>query len=374
MTLNTTAMRLGPVFGITPSAVATAVVLAAAVISAGCDSASFVPPPPPELNAPVKAGNAATFEGAGSAATSSVPAAGKHAGKGVRVVELILAPPLDSDSALLEQVLRIELAKVLIPLRFTQPDSQKRSPAEDLAGAIRAAVGRGVAGLVVEPRDEAVVLDALYDAVDRGVAVVLLDRPVPTRGGKSIPHVEYTEFADVGRQIVKVVLEADRKSKLAEPGRIVFLHHRSDDPYVERSFESLLGPCKEAGKPMEVLNFDGDLEQGIVVVRKALEADPKIDILLADDAVGVYVGFRIHLEWTESGHRQFVLAGYSANDYRIVTFLERIYALGDRSIGLYASKTSQAIRNLMEGKRVGELVEVPVTFVQLATIQSHSQK
>jgi ABC-type sugar transport system substrate-binding protein len=373
-TLKKTTTRLWPVCGITAGAAALAAILAASVVSAGCDSASFVPPPPPELNEPVKPGSAATYEGSRSAATSSVPAAGKRAGKGVRIVELILARPPDADRLYFEQVLRRELAKVLIPLRCNQPDPQKRSSPEDLAGAIRAAVSRGVAGVVIEPSDEAVVIDALYDAVGRGVAVLLLDRPVAVRGGKSMHWVEYTAFADVGRQIVAAVLEADRNQKPAKPGRIVFLHHRSDDPYLERSFKSLVEPAKAAGKTMEMLEFDGDLEDGMAALRKSLEADPDIDILLADDALGVYVGFRIHVERTTSGRRGFLLAGYTPNDYRIVTFLDRIYVIGDRSVESYASKTSRAIRSLMEGKTVGELVEVPVTFNLLATIPSQPQK
>jgi ABC-type sugar transport system substrate-binding protein len=368
MTLKTTSTRLGRVCGITPGAAAMAVVLAAAVISAGCDSASFVPPPPPELNAPVKAGNAATFEGAGSAATSSVPAAGKHAGKGTRVVELILARPPDPDRVYFDSVLRHELAKALIPLRLTQPDSQKPSSAEDLARAIRTAVGRGIAGLVVEPIEEAVAIDALYDAVDRGVPVLLLDRSVPARGGKTIPRVEYTAFAEVGRQIVAALLETDRKLKAAKPGRIVFLHHRSDDPYLERAYKSLLGPCQAAGKPMEILEFDGDAELGIAKLQKSLEADPGMDILVADDAVGVYVGFRIHVEWSQSDRRGFLLAGYTANDYRIVTFLDFMFCMGDRSVGSYAAKASRAIRSLMEAKPVEDVVEVPVTFIQSGMI------
>jgi ABC-type sugar transport system substrate-binding protein len=190
--LKTTTTRLWPVCGFTAGAAAMAAMLAASVILAGCDSTTFVPTPPPELNEPVKPGIAATFDRAGSAATSSVPAAGKPAGQGARIVELILAQPPDPDRVLLDQLLRIELAKVLIPLRLTQPDPQKRWLPEDLAGAIRAAVGRGVAGLVVEPSEEAVVIDALYDAVGRGVPVLLLDRPVPARGGNSMPRVEFT--------------------------------------------------------------------------------------------------------------------------------------------------------------------------------------
>jgi ABC-type sugar transport system substrate-binding protein len=364
MTLKTTATRLWPVCGITAGAAAMAAMLAASVISAGCDSASFVPPPPPELNEPVRPGFVATYEGAGNAATSSVTVAEKHAGRGVRIVQLILARPPDADRVYFDVVLRRELAKVQIPLRLTQPEPRQRSSPEDLAGAIRAAVGRGVAGLVVEPSEEAVVVDALYDAVGRGVAVLLLDRPVPARGGKSIPRVEYTAFADVGRHVVAAVLEADRNLKPAKAGRIVFLHHRSDDPYLERSFESLLGPCQAAGKPMEMLEFDGDAEQGMAVLRKSLESDPEIDILMADDALGVYVGFRIHVDWTESGRRGFLLAGYTPYDYRIATFLDRIYAIGDRSVESYASATSHAIRSLMDAKPVGDVVEVPVTFNQ----------
>jgi ABC-type sugar transport system substrate-binding protein len=352
--------------------------LAASLISAGCDSTSFVPPPPPELNAPAKPGFAATYEGASNAATSSVPAAGKPTGKtaggGVRIVELILARPADADRLYLDQVLRRELAKARIPLRLTQPASRETSLPEDLAGAIRAAVGRGAAGLVVEPREEAVVVDALYDAVGRGVAVLLLDRPVAERGGKTIPRVEYTGFGDVGRQMVEAAQEADRSQERTKPGRVVLLHHRSDDPYLERSFASLLGPCKAAGKPMEVLEFEGDAEQGMAMLRKSLEADPGIDIVLADDALGVFAGFRVQVDWTESGRRGFLLAGYTPYDYRIVTYLERIHAIGDRSVESYASKTSQAIRHLIDGKPVGVLVEVPVTFNRRTTKPASAAK
>jgi len=351
----------------TAGAAAMAAMLAASVISAGCDSASFLPPPPPELNGPVKPGFVAAAAGAGNAATTSVPAAGKHADRGLRIVELILARPPDGDRVDFIQILRRELGKVQTRLRVTQPDPPKRSSPEDLAGAIRTAVGRGAAGLVVEPSEEAVVVDALYDAVGQGVAVLLLDRSVPARDGKSIPWIEYTGFAEVGRQIVAAVVEADRKLKLAKPGRIVFLHHRSDDPYLERCFKSLLGPCQAAGKPMEMLEFDGHAEQGMALLRKSLEADPEIDILLADDSVGVYIGFRTHLDRTKSGHHGFLVGGYTPNDYRIVTFLERIYAIGDRSVGSYTLTASQAIRSLMEAKPVADVIEIPVTFVQSST-------
>jgi ABC-type sugar transport system substrate-binding protein len=361
--MKTTAARLWSVSGVT----ARAAMVAALVITAGCDSSSFLPPQPAELKQPAKPGSAAASDGASNAAAFRFPDAGKPGGRRVQVVELILAGPPDDDRVLFEIVLRHELAKVRIPLRLTQSDPQKRSSPEGLAGAIRAAAGRGVAALVVEPSEEAVVVDALYDAISRGVAVLLLDRPVPVRGGKSIPWVEYTGFADVGRQIVAAVLEANRKLEPARPGRVLFLHHRAGDPYLERAFQSLLEPAQAAGKPLELLEFDGNAEQGMAVLRKSLEADPEIAIFLADDAVGVQVGFRIHANRIRTGRPGFLLAGYLSNDYRYVTFLDLMYAIGDRSVGSYASTSCQAILSLMGAKPVGDVVRVPVTFEQRAT-------
>jgi len=289
-------------------------------------------------------------------------------------VELILARPGDGDRLYFDQVLRRELAKARIPLRLTQPGSVERSSPEELAAAIRAAVGRGAVGLVVEPRDEAPVVDALYEAVDRGVAVLLLDRPVPARGGKTIPHVEYTAFADVGRRIVQSVLEADRSTGGAKPGRIIFLHHRTDDLYLGRSFAALLDPCKAAGRPMEMLEWDGDADQGIAALKKSLEADPDCDIVLADDATGMYVGFRVFGDWVQSGHREFRLAGFTPYDYRMITFLKHYYAIGDRSVEAHAVKASQAIRGLIDGKAVGDVVEVPVKFHPFRTEPTPTSK
>jgi ABC-type sugar transport system substrate-binding protein len=205
------------------------------------------------------------------------------------------------------------------------------------------------------------VVDALYDAVNRGVPVLLLDRAVPPRGGKTIPRVEFTGFADVGRQIVEDVLEADRNFKRADPGRIVVVHHRSDDPYIEPSLASLLGPSKASGKPTEVITFEGTAETGTEAVRKSLEADPKVDILLADDAFSTLASYRILVEWTQAGRREIVFAGYTPYDNRTPEMLERAKAFGDRSLDSYAMKTSHAIRNLLDGKPVG-VVEVPVVF------------
>jgi ABC-type sugar transport system substrate-binding protein len=237
-----------------------------------------------------------------------------------------------------------------------------------MAGAIKAAADRGVAGLIVEPRDEPVVVDSLYDALGRGIAVLLLDRPVPARGGRTIPRVEYTGMDDAGRQVVADIVAADRKFKRAGPGRAIILHHRTDDLYIDRCLASLLEPLRAAGKKPEVVIFEGDTDRAIAALRKALDADPPIDIVLADDKYGMGAGINLRAEWTRAGRPEFLLAGYTPYDSRTPDMFQRARSFADRSVDSYALKTFQAIRSLLDGKSVGDVVAVPVTFHRQPTL------
>jgi ABC-type sugar transport system substrate-binding protein len=362
--LKTIITRQGAARGRAAGVASTAAALAALWISAGCDSSSFVPAPPPGGDRSLESGLRETYDGKAPAAPSR--AAGKseakHPDRTARIVELILAQPANGDRAYLEQALRRELGKARIPLRFTAPDSPERSSPEALAAAIRAAADRGVAGLIVEPRDEPVVVDALHDALGRGSAVLLLDRSIPARGGRTIPRIEYTGLADSGRQILEDVLETRRYLKRAHPGRTIVLHHRSDDVYIERCLASLLEPLRAAGEKPEVVAFEGDVDHAIAALRKSLDADPAMDILLVDDQVGMAAGMKLRAEWARARRSDFLLAGYSPYDSRSAELVNRVSALADRSVESYAMKMVQAIRSLLDGKPVGDVVAVPVTF------------
>ncbi len=355
-------MRPGSARGVA----AAATVLAALLISTGCDSTSFVPPPPPPSPVTSDPGFVATYEGSGDATSPPAPAAGKPEGKrqggARRIVELILTRPADPDRDYLALSLRRELGKIPTILRMPPPGSGGSLTPKEQADAIRAAVGRGVAGLIVEPIEDPAVVDALHEAAGRGVSVLLLDRPVPARGGRAFPRVEFTSFADVGRRIVEDLLKIDENLRRADPGRVIILHHRTDDLYIERALASLLGPIKASGKPVEVIAFEETAERAIDALRKSLQADPRMDILLADDTWGLSAGDRVLIEWSKSGRREVLLGGYASYDARTPDLLEHARAFGDRSVQSYAMKVSQAIGSLLDGKAVGEVVEVPVTF------------
>jgi ABC-type sugar transport system substrate-binding protein len=363
--LKTTVVRPDRVRGFGAGAAAMAA-MAAIMVTSGCDSTAFVPAPPPELKRPLESSFAATYDGPAGSEASPVPVAGKSDGKrpngSSRIVELILARPPDTDRDYLALALRRELGKARIMFRLTQPDSGAASSPEQVAPAIRAAVGRGVAGLIVEPLEDPAVIDALYDAAGRGVAVLLLDRSVPARDGKTIPRIEYVAVADVGRQIVEDVLEADRSFHRTRPGRVVILHHRSDDPSSERYLASLFGPIKASGRTPEVIAFEGDSARAAEALRKSLEADPNLDILLADDSSGTAAAHQVHVDWVKAGHPEFVFGGYSPYDTRTPELLTRVQAFGNRSVESYAMKTAKTIRSMLDGNAVDELVGIPVTF------------
>ncbi len=268
----------------------------------------------------------------------------------------------------LDRALRRELGKARITFRRVDPDSQEPSSPEALAAAIRAAAERGVAGLIVEPLDRPAVIDALYDALGRGCVVLLLDEPVPALAGKTIPHVEYTGLADAGRQVVADIVNVDGKLKRTGPSRVFVLHHRSDDPYMDRCLASLVEPLRAAGKRPEVVAFERDADRAIAALRKALGADRRIDIVLADDNYGITAAINIRREWAQAIRPEFLIGGYSPYDNRTPEMLRYVRSFADRSVESYAVRTFQAIRSLLDGKPVGDVVGVPVPFHRQTTV------
>jgi ABC-type sugar transport system substrate-binding protein len=360
-----------------------AVALAGLVLGPGCDSASFMPPPPPELTEATGVGTGPLAGPAPAPATGSPALAArkdvtKAALGSAKIVELILARAPDPDRIYLEQALRRETGKARIVFRIVEPKSAETEkdqvqprpfPAARVAEAIRGAIGHGISGLIVEPVDDPAVVDALYQARGRGVSVLTLDRAVPPRGGQTIPFVRYTSFAVPGRELVQAALEASKLLGTPQIGRILVLHRRVADPYADERLKSLVDPLKAAGKPFEQVEFEGDHEAGIVALRKALDADPKVAIILADDGQGMAACVRTLSQWKASNHPAFLFAGYLAYDYRSASdLITQGVAFADPSVETYATQAFQAMHSLLEGKPVGERIEVPIVVRRKSTL------
>jgi ABC-type sugar transport system substrate-binding protein len=354
------------------------------LVAPGCDSASFLPPPPPELSNPSEvgsnpfAGTMPTPPKAASPANAGRKDAVRRSVGNAKIVELILSRSPNGDRVYLVQALRRDFGKVQIVFRTVEPKAHEPDPKpgqvpsftpSQLAEAIRAAVERGVAGLIVEPLEDPAVLDALYDADARGLAVLLLDRPVPARGGKSLHSVGYTSFVEPGRQIVQATLDAAKLLRQLEGGRIIVLHGRSADAYDADRLGALAKPLKAAGKSSDVIEFEGDSDLAAVALKTALDANPKVAIVLADDSNGMFAAYQVSSNRKNTDAPEFLFAGFLAYDYRSPhDLLERAIAFSDRSVEAFATKTFQAIYGLLNGKPVDERVEVPITVHKKSTL------
>jgi ABC-type sugar transport system substrate-binding protein len=341
----------------------------------GCDSDSFVPPPPAELSkGPDAALGGLSGDRIDPAATASRSVSSKSTSRtaglrrtasvgSARIIELLLARPADDDRNYLVQVLRREAGKARMVFRIVQPESGASFSPEAIAKEIRAAVARGASGLIVEPLDGPAIGDALHEAVSQGMAVLLLDRPVASAVGQSIPFIRYGPLPDAGRAIVQAALEAVSLFDRAEPDRIILLHHSSTDAYAGEQMSSLTDSLKAAGKSFSLIEFQTDALQAVDLLKKSLAADPRLDLVLADDHAGMSGAQHVLTEWTDTGHPTFLVAGYLAYDIRTSTEMVRnATAYGDRSVEAFGLKTFQTVQSLLDGKPVGDRVDVPISI------------
>jgi ABC-type sugar transport system substrate-binding protein len=362
------------------SILAAVLCLAGVLLAPGCDSMSFVPPPPPELSNPAQTGvgTASRTPAVSTPSSTSSPlfsssgridGAGRLTGGG-KIVELILAKPPNPGQMYLAIALRRDLGKATMSLRYTKPEPGQVLSPDQMAGAIRTAIGRGSAALIVQPIDDPKVLDLLYEAQLRGTKVLLLDQPVPPRDGQSIPFLTYQPFDKPGRQIVEAVIEAAKLTHRLNDGRIVVLENRSTDAYSAERLASLTDPLKAAGLKYEIIPFEGDADAAKAALTRSLEdpalrrvPPPKIAIVLAESDEGFAAGHLILSQRLKQDQSEFVLGGYTAYDIGASTELvARAAAFCDRSVEAYAAKVFQTVRSLIEDKPVGKRIEVPVAF------------
>ncbi len=245
--------------------------------------------------------------------TGRVDGAGRSTGGG-KIVELILAKPPSPGRVYLAQALRRDLGKATMSLRYTKPEPGQKLSSEQMAAAIRKAIQRGSAALIVEPIDDPTVLDLLYEAQSRGMKVLLLDQPLPPRGGKSIPFVTYQAFDKPGQQIVETVIDAAKMTHHLDDGRIVVIQNHSSDPYSADRLASLTNPLKAAGLKHEIIVFEGDSNGARDALIMSLAVPPKIAIVLAEDDEGFNASHLVLTERIKQSQPEFVLGGYSAYD------------------------------------------------------------
>ena len=304
-------------------------------------SCSFTPEPPPELSAISDTQNIATI-----------------------TVELILAGDVVDDRLSWEQAARLEAsnAKAIFTVaRITNAD-----PASKMAELIRDAMKRGISALVVEPVEGSEFVEAVNDARDQGVAVVVLDKAVPGRDpSKTYPTVIYTAFEEPARRLIEGVIKRAQADGLPSDGSALVLVSPKYGPDTESRVATLIKTLEKAGiAKVERLEFEGNFEVADKVLTAKLESDPKITLVICHEEQGISgaVASRQALK----SKRKFEVAGTSSVDRVLsATVLSASSGIVDRNVPNLARQALKIAVGMAKGEKVPAETLLPLPYIEL---------
>lgn len=308
-----------------------------APLSTGCESASFAPPPPPEL--------------ASTAGPSLEPS--------VKVIEMVLRSEDTPARTTWAQVGRVDAGVSRVSFRSSAPGAG--DPPDRQAELIRRAAARGASVVIVEAAPGARVAEALDELKAKGTSVILLARPLAGRE-KVFPLVAIPPLAESASLLVKAATEDAKAAKLPSDGTAAILVSRKPDAYTEERVAALKDALKDAGvAPPEVLAFDGTQADASKLLGERLESDPKLTLVFAEDNEALFgtlvVRERIKKE------RVIILAGYAElGGHLNEAVLDQTAAVADRNMSAMAHAAFRLAMQLASAQPVAERTEVPIPF------------
>ncbi len=314
----------------------------------GCDSESFLPPPPV----------------ADSAEDSKE--------KKLISVEFVLTRDDDPTHLLWSQVARSEAGN--LGLMFNVSSPQPGEPASRQAELIRKAVANGVSALIVEPANAPEVVEALESAREKGIAVVLIDKPLPESASEAaraaFPLVTHPGFDETARAIADALVSDAKRLKFSPKGPAVILMNLQSDRYAQRRVAALETALRAAGVDvLPVIKFDGVPDEAKAAVLAAIKKRPEICMVAAENDQGVSGAAGILFD---SKSHTFLLAGYVGYDSNAALggmgVCSATVELNER--GLARTALSTALK-ILRGEKVASRLEIrmPVRRVK-ATAQN----
>ncbi len=341
-------------------------------LALGCDSSSFVPPRPAELIRSTatpdrviakSASPAPATAATGARGTKSAPKAGTAR---VRLVELLLARPANLDRLYLEQYLRRDTGLSKCAFRSEMPKENEPCGPERLAREIRAAADRTTGVLMLEPIDAPVVRDALHEAEAKGLAIVLLDAPLPSSSpGKSYPYVAFQPFEPVSQKLVETLADDAKRLRLPPHGEALVIKDIAQDCADPDRLNSIKKALQAAGHPFEVIEVEASVPKAAIEpLRRKFETSPKVTIAVADHEYPLQAAFEARDQWRGAGKHAVALGGYAACDARLDSLSKALSeCIVDRNTEGYARKALQVALDLMDGKPVAERNEIELRLI-----------
>jgi ABC-type sugar transport system substrate-binding protein len=351
----------------------------------GCDSGSFVPPPPPELQAGERPA-LRSFTPPPSADLLS-PSLG-----GARSVELVLARHDADDADAHRAAARTQAGLERIKLRITMLGEQDVSAQQ--AELVREALARKPLALIIEPADpgDKRLAQAVSEAEAAGVPVIFLFRSVAAFDGQPpAPAAKATRIAssaasepnapaaeksagsapvsvlaapDFGPSAKQMVASAMRNVKNAgldpRSGAIVFINTASD-PFILDRAAAIRQALKDAGiSAVDEVEFIYRPIPVQKIFAERLRGNPKAVMVFALDSLCL-TSVRPLSNQPEFEKHPFVLAGYAMDDSAAPAVAAgQLAAMAEFSIIRMVRKAITTAAAVAAGKEVPPRIDVPI--------------
>jgi ABC-type sugar transport system substrate-binding protein len=335
-----------------------------AVMTAGCDSTSFVPPPPPELNSPAVA-PVVTSKG------PEVPSTAVGATAG-RAVELVAAYHPGEDGVSLDAAARRQAGNDAVRIKVSMLAESEKSVRQ--AALVREAIARHPLALVVEPLDaaDADLSAAIREALDAGIPVVTFGPRAPqskpagelksaaSASAKRPIQVVIEPFAPTAKRLVESAMRNAEVGKLDTKGGAVILA----DPKVDATAAERESSIREALAAAGVTKIDKIDFVDDASARKALtdylKANPKTTLVFSLDSKSFLANKDVCDNL--SAERPFISAGYSADDNFNAQYNPQFAAGSNVGASKPVRKAVTTAVHASQGQKIPDVVEIPVLF------------
>jgi rhamnose transport system substrate-binding protein len=274
---------------------------------------------------------------------------------------LVLTTEPTQEERTWEQVAVREAGKMaaVVDVVKPQPGDAKTRQAE----LVREAALHGAAALLVAPEDPETLAPALAEARDKGVAVVLLDRPVPTTG-KPFTLVGRGPLLPLARQVVDAAVAEAKAVGLPPDGPALILVDSRKEPTASDRVEALKAALSERDvKVIDTLVFgpgirrpEPDVAQK--AVQDATASHGMLGMVVTEDEIGLSGANMARGPLGPKG--DFVLVGLSSDQNSdSFTNIADAAAIGYMNPVEVGKTAVQLALRMVNGEAVPERTEVP---------------
>ena len=379
----------GPTMGRLLAGLAGAVLaVSAAMASIGCDSSTFLPPPPDGLRG-------ASADDVSSNANVPIPPGLEGASVGARSVEIILDRRDPSEIEEIKTAARTQAGIDKVKLR-TSVLGERDLPGQQV-DLVREAIARNALVLIVEPADptDSRMAEVLQKAREDGIPVVLLNRPLGTPGSRAValkatentakgsaapppranpganPIVAFTgakplvlvtppSFTASAHQLVALAIRNAKNARLDPKGGAIIVINTIGDPFLHERTEAIRDALKKSGiTTIEEITFHKPIEVGAKLLTEKLKANPKLVLVFAVDSISTGACRQAMGELITD--RLFVQSAYAAeSSYGDMTAAADFAAVAGFAPTRLIRRAITTAVNLAQGRNVPSRVEVPI--------------